>query len=49
MLALILTCSHLLAAAAGGVGTYVLVMRRLRVTEHEGHLALEVRHPDDEE
>lgn len=40
--------THLAAFLAGGVTVRALTVRKLRVREHDGHLALEVRHPDDD-
>lgn len=48
-LTVVLTVTHVLAFLAGVVVARWLTVRNLKVTEHDGHLALEVRHPDDEE
>ena len=39
--------THLVAFAAGALGSRALVVRRLKVVEHSGHLAVTVRNDSD--
>lgn len=43
----VLVLTHVLAFLVGCAVTWWLMVRKLEVSEHDGHLTLEVRHPDE--